>query len=136
TVAFLWLRVDASVAGVGLLALVVWKWGRSSLLTKSGQLVLLWLAYPVAILWLLKMLNASGGRRTEQSVVLAYSVLGLALLTTIIIKRKNAVPKNPVAMPSGIGGNVSLKFSDVGGLEETKAEIGKLVQLRLDAKRY
>jgi transitional endoplasmic reticulum ATPase len=41
-----------------------------------------------------------------------------------------------VATPSGIGGNLSLKFSDVGGLEETKAEIGKLVQSRLDAKRY
>ena len=136
TVALLWLRVDASVAAVGLLALVAWKWGRSSLLTKSGQLMLLWLAYPVAILWLLKMLSASGGRRTEQSVVLAYSVLGLALLTTIIIRRKNAVPKNPAGMPIGAGGNVSLKFSDVGGLEETKAEIGKLVQSRLDAKRY
>ena len=69
-------------------------------------------------------------------MVLAYSVLGLALLTTIIIKRKNAVPKNPAGMPIGPGGNVSLKFSDVGGLEETKAEIGKLVQSRLDAKRY
>ena len=29
TVALLWLRVDASVAAVGLLALVAWKWGRS-----------------------------------------------------------------------------------------------------------
>ncbi len=134
--ALLWLRVDASVAAVCLAALVAWRWGRSSLLTKSGQLVLLWIAYPVAILWLLKMLNASGGRRTEQSVVLAYSVLGLALLTTIIIKRRNAVPKNPAALPAGIGVRVSLKFSDVGGLEETKAEIRKLVQSRLDAKRY
>ena len=62
--ALLWLRMDASVAAVCLVALVAWRWGRSSLLTKSGQLVLLWLAYPVAILWLLKMLNASGGRRT------------------------------------------------------------------------
>jgi hypothetical protein len=50
--------------------------------------VLLWLAYPVAILWLLKMLNASGGRRTEQSVVLAYSVLGLAVLHHIIKRRR------------------------------------------------
>ena len=64
--------------------------------------MLLWLAYPVAILWLLKMLNASGGRRTEQSVVLAYSVLGLALLTTIIIKRRNAVPKNPVGCQAAL----------------------------------
>ena len=136
TVALLWLRVDASVVVVGLLALVAWRWGRLSLLRKSGQLVLLWLAYPAAILWLLKMLNASGGRRTEQSVVLAYSVLGLALLTTIIIKRKNTVPKNPAGRTIGAGGNVSLKFSDVGGLEDTKVEIGKLVQSRLDAKRY
>jgi type VI protein secretion system component VasK len=134
--ALMWLRVDTSVAAVGFLALVAWRWGRSSLLTKGGQLALLWLAYPVAILWLLIMLNASGGRRTEQSVILAYSVLGLAFLTTIIIKRKNAAPISPVAMLNGAGGKPRLKFKHVGGLEEAKTEIGKLIESRLDAKRY
>jgi len=134
-ISLLWLRVDASVAVVCLVALMAWQSGRSSLLTKSGQLVLLWIAYPVAILWLLKMLNASGGGRTEQSVVIAYSVLGLAFLTTIILRRRNAVPRNRVAMQNG-GSNVTPKFSDVGGLGETKAEIARLVESRLDVKRY
>ena len=134
--ALLWLRVDASIAVVALLALLAWGYSRSTGLTKTGQLVLLWIAYPVVVLWLLRMLNASGGRTTEQSVVLAYSVLGLALLTIFIIRRKNVVPGKPVRVRNGAGSRVTLKFDDLGGLEEAKTEIGKLVQSRLDAKRY
>ena len=134
--ALLWLRVDASMAVVALMVLLAWGYSRLTVLTKSGQLVLLWIAYPVVVLWLLRMLNASGGRTTEQSVVLAYSVLGLALLTNFIIQRKTVVPGKRVGVRNGAGSRVTLKSDDLGGLEEAKTEIGKLVQSRLDAKRY
>jgi hypothetical protein len=49
--ALLWLRVDTSIAALALLALLAWGYSRSTVLTKSGQLVLLWIAYPVVVFW-------------------------------------------------------------------------------------